>query len=192
MDAHDSALISARRRLMSIRRVVCTGNPEKTGTLAHGFKKIFPDADFLCRSTGWNLQALDSVQIQKLKDIFASCNTFLNCSYIAPGVQSALLDVCHSAAKHCDVVNIGSTHEYDGLGDPDYQSAKRNLRDKSLAYNSFRFRTYHFILGGIKNDHESRKQDWLEVRTICQEVVRTLTLPYHVPITSLDHIKKPW
>jgi len=177
---------------MSSRRVVCTGNPNRPGTLAGGFQKLFPDAVFLCRSTGWDLQTLDPSQIQRLHDVFSACNTFLNCSYIAAGIQNSLLDICHKSTKHCDVVNIGSTHEYDGLGRQDYRDSKSRLRDASLSLNSFRFRTCHFILGGIKNDDSDLKKNWLDIDLICEEIVRIWTLPYLVPLTSLDQHKKPW
>ena len=174
------------------RRVVCTGNPDRSGTLASGFKKLFPDAVFLCRSTGWQLNTQDKLQTDRLHDVFSVCNTFLNCSYIAPDVQSNLLDICHDAVKFCDVVNIGSTHEYDGLGHEDLKTSKLRLREKSLSYNSFRFRTCHFMLGGIKKDDSEVKQHWLDIDTICQEIVRIWTLPYQVPLTSMEQNKLPW
>ena len=177
---------------MSLRRVVCTGNPDRPGTLAGGFRKLFPDAVFLCRSTGWDLQTLDPSQIQRLSDVFSACNTFLNCSFIAPGIQKSLLDICYGSTKHCDVVNIGSMHECDGLGNEDYRASKLRLRDTSLSYNSFRFRTCHFILGGIKNDNSDLKKDWLDIDVICREVVRIWTLPYMVPLASMDQHKKPY
>lgn len=178
--------------MMSQRRVVCTGNPDRFGTLASGFKKLFPGAVFLCKGTGWELQSQDAVQIQRLHDVFSACNTFLNCSYIAPHIQSNLLDICHGAVKYCDVVNIGSTHEYDGQGSEPYRTSKLELREKSLSYNSFRFRTCHFVLGGIKKDDSRLKQDWLDIDIICREVVRIWTLPYQVPLTSMDQNKQPW
>lgn len=181
-----------RKKLMDERKVVCTGNPDRSGTLAQGFKKIFPNAIFLCRDTGWDLQHLDENTTFNLQQVFGSCNTFLNCSYIAPGVQANLLDICHDSVKFCDVVNIGSTHEYDGLGSDSYRTSKLELRDRSLQYNSFRFSTCHFCLGGIKNDDSDTKRQWLDVDLICKTIVDIWNYPYSVPMMVMDQRKEPW
>jgi hypothetical protein len=180
------------QQLMTDRRVVCTGNPLRSGTLASGFVKIFPNAIFLCRSTGWDLSNIDEVCKTKLTDIFSNCNTFLNCSYIAPGVQTALLELCNNSVKFCDVINLGSTHEYDGLGSKNYEESKINLRAKSLQLNSFRFNTCHLIVGGIKNDSSDLKSDWLDIDLICNTVVELWNRPYLTPIMSMDQHKEPW
>lgn len=187
-----SAILSVRQRMMSTRKVVCTGNPNRPGTLASGFKKLFPDAVFLCRDTGWDLANLDAECRAKLQQMFSQCNTFLNCSYIAPGVQESLLDICNQSVKFCDVVNIGSTHEYDGLGNTTYKDSKLGLREKSLSLNSFRFRTCHMILGGIKTDASEQKANWLDIDLICHRVKELWEQPYLVPITSMDQHKEPW
>lgn len=188
----DTFLINARSKLMQSRRVVCTGNPEITNTLAHGFKKIFPDAVFLCTSTGYDLNDHSPDMIDRLQKVFTGCNTFLNCSYIAPGVQSWLLQTCNDSVKFCDVVNIGSTHEYDGLGHPSYQQSKSDLRALSLKLNTFRFRTYHVLLGGIKKDSSEAKKNWLDIDLICAEIVSMWSKPYHQPMVTLDQNKAPW
>lgn len=191
MDRH-TFLINARAKLMLNRRVICTGNPDRVGTLAHGFRKIFPEAVFLCTSTGYDLNDHSQSMIDRLQKAFTGCNTFLNCSYIAPGVQPWLLQVCHDSLKFCDVVNIGSTHEYDGLGHQSYQRSKLDLRALSLRLDTFRFRTYHVILGGIKNDNTEVKKNWLDIDLICHEIVSLWTKPYHQPIVSMDQNKAPW
>ena len=192
MNNHQQALFTARQRCMLNRKVVCTGNPNTPGTLAQGFKKLFPEAVFLCRGTGWDLANLCDDSVTELKNIFKKCNTFLNCSYIAPGIQSRLLDICHSSVQFCDIVNIGSTHEYDGLGLDEYRESKLQLRNQSLRLNSFRFATCHFVLGGIKNDHSDQKKDWLDIDLICNAVVEKWNQPYHTPLVVMDQYKQPW
>lgn len=177
---------------MQSRRVVCTGNPLDSTTLASGVIKLFPDAIFLSRSTGWDLSNIDNHMQSRLSEVFAKCNTFLNCSYIAPGIQTKLLDICKSSCKFCDVVNIGSTHEYDNLGDPSYKKSKLELRFKSLEYNNFRFSTCHFVLGGIKTDNSTDKKNWLDIDHICQEIVGIWSKPYHTPLTVMDQFKTAW
>ena len=191
MEKQQEYIGSARKAIMSNRKVVCTGNPERPGTLASGFKKLFPDAVFLCRSTGWDLTDLKNNE-EKLIDVFKKCNTFLNCSYIGPMVQSELLAICQKTVKFCDVVNIGSTHEYDGYGTKSYQLSKLDLREHSLKFNTFRLSTCHFMLGGIKNDASPEKEDWLDIDLICQTIVSQWDLPYRVTMTVMDQNKQPW
>lgn len=188
----DFFLANARNRYMQHRRVVCTGNPDRSGTLANGFKKIFPDAVFLCRSTGWDLMDRSDAQQSRLAKVFSNSNTFLNCSFIAPGIQKWLLEVCNQSVKLCDVVNIGSTHEYDNLGHTLYQQSKIELRTTSLALNTFRFRTCHCILGGIKTDDSDTKKTWLDIDLICAEIAQVWNKPYTQPLMSMDQHKKPW
>lgn len=187
-----NAIGLARKKLMCNRRVVCTGNPDRAGTLASGFKKIFPDAVFLCRSTGWDLTDTSDANKQKLATVFAKSNTFLNCSYVAPLVQSWLLTTCHETVKFCDVINIGSAHEFGVDSSEIYKSSKQDLRTLSLKYNSFRFSTCHLIVGGIKTDNSEQKKDWLDIDLICNTVVSIWQLPYIVPLMYMEQHKRPW
>jgi hypothetical protein len=192
MEENGHPIAVLRKKFMSDRRVVCTGNPDRPFTLASGFRKLFPDAVFLCRATGWDFQSFDEEQQQALKKIFGKCNTFLNCSYIAPGVQSKLLEICNQSMKFCDVVNIGSTHEFDNLGQESYRLSKLELRNQSLKYNTFRFKTCHLILGGIKNNDSEEKKQWLDIDLICKSTVEIWNRSYHIPMMVIDQYKEPW
>lgn len=192
MDQKQQQIFELRKKYMQQRKVVCTGNPDRPGTLASGFKKLFPDAVFLSKTTGWNLLNIDLTCENSLKDIFKQCNTFLNCSYIGPDVQSNLLKICNQSVKFCDVVNIGSSHEFDNLGPETYKNSKLTLRENSLAFNTFRFSTTHVILGGIKNDNSDAKADWLNIDLICQTIVDVWQKPYASPIFAIDQFKEPW
>jgi hypothetical protein len=181
-----------RKKLMATRRVICTGNPDNPSTLASGVKKIFPDATFIHQSNGWDLSDQSDQAQQKLKDIFVQHNTFINASYIGPGIQSYLLELCNQSVKYCDVFNIGSTHEYDGLGPPQYQQSKLDLRIKSLKLNSYRFQTHHIVLGGIKMQSKPETQSWLDISTICQIIPWMLDQPFEIPLIAIDQPKAPW
>jgi hypothetical protein len=181
-----------RQRLMSNRKVICTGNPDKSSTLASGFKKIFPAATFIHRGIGWDLTDQSEESRSKLKQLFAGHNTFINASYIAPHVQSYLLQVCNESVKFCDVFNIGSTHEYDGLGREDYTQSKLALRDKSLQLNTFRFRTHHIVLGAIKKAPTAEHSDYLDISTICNMIPWIIQQPFAVPLICVDQNKAPW
>ena len=174
---------------MSNRKIICTGNPNKPFTLASGFKKIFPDATFIHTDSGWDLTDQSSEAQQKLKELFAQHNTFINASYIGPYVQSYLLDTCAQSVKYCDVFNIGSTHEYDNLGTLEYKQSKLDLRNKSLQLDTYRFQTHHIILGKIKT---SSTENHLELLTICQIVPWILAQEFRVPLITIDSPKAAW
>jgi len=192
MNDHQIKLAALREKLMSDRKVICTGNPNKTSTLASGFKKIFSKITFIHQSAGWDLTDQSPTARQNLKELFAEHNTFINASYIAPYVQSYLLEMCNQSIKFCDVFNIGSTHEYDGHGSIDYQQSKLDLRNKSLQLNTYRFRTHHILLGGIKNESDPDTTDWLDVSTICNIVPWIIAQPLEVPLICIDQPKGPW
>lgn len=192
MNEQQKKLLSLRETLMATRRVVCTGNPNNPNTLAHGVKKIFPTATFIHASAGWDLTDQSEPAQKKLKQLFSRHNTFINASYIAPYVQSFLLDVCNQSVKFCDVFNIGSTHEYDGVGLVEYQQSKLDLRNKSLQLNSHRFQTHHIISGGINLSTNPESADYLNIDDICNLVPWIIKQPFKIPLICIDHPKHPW
>ena len=175
---------------MAQRRVLCTGNPDKPFTLAHGFKKIFPSATFIHKSTGWDLTDESEQATQRLMSLFKKHNTFINSSYIAPLVQSRLLDICNQSVKFCDVFNIGSTHEFDGLGDKEYTESKLDLQKKSLGLHTYKFNTHHIILGSIKQDNTN--QNLLDIDTVCNIVPWILSQSFDVPVICINQFKQSW
>jgi hypothetical protein len=181
-----------RDKLMQTRHVVCTGDPDNEYNLAHGIKKIFPDATFIHKSAGWDLMDTSIDAVDKLKNLFAHSNTFINASYIGHFAQSRLLELYHQTVKYADVFNIGSTHEYDGLGPKEYCDSKLDLRKKSLELNSYRFRTHHIIVGGIQKNSSDDQLNWLTVDEICAIIPWILSQRFSVPITAIDHPKSPW
>lgn len=177
-----------RKKYFSNRKILCTGNPDNPYTIAYGIKKLYPDATFIHKSNGWDLTDIDDRLIQEFK----KHNTFINASYIAPGIQSKLLTLCNESSKFYDVINIGSTHEYDGLGTEEYQTSKFDLRTLSLALNTFRFRTCHLILGLIKTNEDTPGEP-LTVDQIAEMIKWILEQDnYHLTLMSMDNKKEPW
>jgi len=187
-----AALAHLRQQLMSNRTVLCTGNPDNPDLLAHGFRQIYPDATFIHKSNGWDLTDQSADNKTRLQELFSKHNTFINASFIAPFVQSYLLELCAQSVKHCDVFNIGSTHEYDGRGYKDYAESKLDLRNKSLVLNTYRFRTHHIILGGIKRQHQTETDSWLSINDICNMVPWLINQKFLVPLICLDQPKQAW
>lgn len=172
-----------RKKVFNTRKVICTGNPDKQGTIASAVKRMYPTATFVHRSNGWDLN--DTNNDAKLAKLFAGHNTFINASYIGPTVQSRLLEVCHQAIKFCDSFNIGSTHEYDGLGSEEYKISKLDLRNKSLEYNTFRFKTHHIIVGKLGQGGISPEQ-------VCNLIDWIIKQDFEVPLITIDQPKNPW
>jgi hypothetical protein len=181
---------------MSERKILCTGNPNNPYTLASGFRKIFSNITFIHQTAGWDLtdQSIDAQE--KLKILFSKHNTFINASYIGHGVQSRLLEICNQSVNHCDVFNIGSTHEYDGLGSAEYQHSKIDLRNKSLMLNTYRFQTHHIMLGQINKIATSMntptREDAIDIETICNIIPWIIEQKFRVPLICIDQPKTPW
>jgi hypothetical protein len=192
MNDQQIKIAKLREKLISNRKVICTGNPSDPSTLASGFVKIFPNATFIHRSAGWDLTDHSAESRTKLKELFSQHNTFINASYIAPHVQSYLLEVCNQSVKFCDVFNIGSTHEYDGLGSEDYKQSKLSLQNNSLQLNNYRFRTHHVIVGRIKKTSDPESNNGLNIPVICSIVPWILQQPFEVPLICIDQPKAPW
>ena len=177
-----------RKKYFSDRKVLCTGNPDSPYTIANGIKKLYPDATFIHRSNGWDLTNIDDRLIQEFK----KHNTFINASYVGPGIQSQLLSWCNESNKFYDVINIGSTHEYDSLGTEDYKQSKIDLREKGLSLNTFRFKTCHLILGLIRSYSGEFAGEPLEVDQIAGMIKWILDNEHGIPLITLDSKKRPW
>lgn len=182
----------ARNKFVETRKILCTGNPDNPTTLASGIRKIYPGTTFIHRSAGWDLANLSKNDELELGKLFSQHNTFINASFIAPFVQSKLLTICNNSVKFHDVVNIGSTHEYDGLGHEKLTESKLDLRNISLKLNTFRFKTHHIVLGGINRGLSPDTQDWLDIDTICNIIPWLFSQPFNVPIIGIDQFKAPW
>jgi hypothetical protein len=182
----EQLLIELRERFMSTRRVICTGNPDRPFTIAQGIKKLYPNSTFLHKSNGWDLT--DPNLDLKLKEQFAKHNTFINASYINHGIQSKLLELCNQSVKHCDVVNIGSTHEYDNGGSVEYQNSKLNLRNLSLTLNTARFKTCHLILGHLKTTDNAHNRQ-IDIDTVCNLIPWVFNQTFEIPIMCIDSKK---
>jgi hypothetical protein len=185
-------MIDYRIKMFNPRTVLCTGNPDKPYTIASAVKEMYPAATFIHKSNGYDLTNLDEGATMKLIELFKNHNTFINASYIGPKIQSNLLTLCKESVKICDVFNIGSTHEYDNLGSVSYSSSKLDLRNKSLEYNSYRFKTCHIVVGGIKKSGEPDKANWIDINEICSIIDWVTKQRFNVPIISLDQPKQPW
>jgi hypothetical protein len=185
----EQLLLELRQKFMSTRRVICTGNPDKPFTIASGIKKLYPDATFIHKSNGWDLT--DATLELKIKEQFSKHNMFINASYIDSGIQYRLLELCNQSVKFCDVINIGSTHEYDNLGGQDYKESKLNLRDLSLSLNTARFKTCHLMLGHLKTGDDAHDRQ-ISIDTVCNMIPWIFKQSFEIPIMCIDSRKASW
>jgi|TARA_R110000822_G_scaffold127113_1_gene262368 hypothetical protein len=190
MDKKQKQILQVRNRVMQDRKVLCTGNPNRKGTIASGVREVWPNATFIHLSNGydfWNL----SEKEHEIQTLFKTHNTFINASYVN-GVQTKLLDICSKNMIVGDAFNIGTTHEYDGLGSDSYKKNKLELRDKSLELNSFRLQTCHIVMGGVDTGIEE-SQNWVKPKKIA-EMIKWVTEQdtIKIPIIGIDQPKQPW
>jgi hypothetical protein len=164
--------------IMSKRMVLCTGNPNKPGSIASGIREAFPDATFVYKSNGYDLTKVS------IKDIMSKHNCFINASYIGPGIQCKLLDDYFETVKIGEVFNIGSTHEYDGLStNTDYETSKQTLRDRSLLLNNYRINSTHIVLG---------EKDKITPNGIANLIKWIMDHEMKFPIIGIDYPKQEW
>ena len=54
LDKRQQQILALRNHSMETRKVICTGNPNREGTIASGVKEIWPDATFIHLSKGYD------------------------------------------------------------------------------------------------------------------------------------------
>lgn len=172
-------------------KILCSGNP-KHATIASGIKKIFADADFASRATGYDLRFWDPGSESHFRTQIKKYNVFVNSSFICGNGQLALLEATHqewsSLGVSGHVINIGSTAEWMGIDSkfPDYSIQKRSLRDRSLQLNGKSgIKTTHMIVGGI-NDGVVGHENWLSLDCIAETIKWVLGHPVDIPLIQIQ------
>ena len=174
--------------------ILCTGNP-KDSTVASAVKKIFPQAEFASRSTGYDLRFWDPGSEDHFKNQIANYNIFINSSFICDHGQLTLLETAHSVWSknqiNGHIFNIGSVSEHLGLDVTDnlyarYSIQKRSLRDRSLQLNGKNgIKTTHITAGGL-NDGLPEHNDWLDLTHIAQTIQWILMHPCEIPLIEIQ------
>lgn len=174
-----------RKQLLTPVKILCTGNPNNPHTLAHGLRKLYPDATFVSQSLGWDLTATSD----RFTELLQNHNIFVNSSYIAPGIQLNLLNIVADSWKFGHIINVGSSHEY--TEDSEYARSKRELRDRSLALHTYRLRTSHIILGGLQ-DGTIEHTTWLNTDQVASAIKWIIEANFDVPVLGIEPEKQPW
>lgn len=180
-----------RNRALSTPKILCTGNPDRLGTIAAGVRELFPSAEFVSLSAGYDLSFRTPGSLELFQERIKSYNILINSSFIENGAQEQILSATHAVWRHGHVINVGSTSESDpdNYSRPEYARAKLALRRKSLSLYTYRFRTTHIVLGGIQNEQHP---DWLSPVRIAGVIKWILEADFDVPIIGVEPEKDPW
>ena len=112
--------------------MIITGN--NTEGLAASLAKIYPDAEFISRSTGFDLATKKDQE--RLGELVCNHEVFVNCAALYKFNQTTLLNIvyhkCVVEKHNCHIINIGSTTDRVKKGGAWlYNAEKKALRDYS-------------------------------------------------------------
>ena len=132
-------------------RVLCTGNPLDRG-IAMATKKVFPNAEFISRTNGFDLSFPNAKDEQKFREKLKDYNLFINNVFVRQGVQEYLLRIVREEWTEGHVFNIGSLDEHKKWAGNDlpYTLDKLKLRESSLELGNEVFKTTHIVVGGFQ------------------------------------------
>jgi hypothetical protein len=169
-------------------KILCTGNPTHA-TIASGIQKIFPEADFASRATGYDLRMWDPSDEEFFCNHIVNYNVLINSAFVSTGAQQKILELTHKCWKVGHIINIGSTAEYEGRNSffPLYSIQKRALRDLSLSMNSKYLKTTHITLGGLNDGKEENKNN-LDPIEVAKVVKWILESKLNIPIIGLEKL----
>jgi hypothetical protein len=176
--------------------ILCTGNPEHK-TVASAVKKVFPMAEFACRSTGYDLRLLNNDSESYFRNNIKKYNVFINSSFICIDTQIKLLNITYSEWMQADikghVINIGSTAEWSNSTTATaYIQSKRALRDQSLHLNEQTgisgVKTTHIVVAGL-NDGKPGNEHYLNLSSVAHAIQWVLSNPDRIPLLQIDVAK---
>lgn len=112
--------------------MLITGN--SNSGLAGALAKIYPDAEFVSRSTGYDLSA--KIDQERCAELACEHSVFVNCAALYKFNQTTLLNIvyhkCVLEKHNCHIVNIGSTTDRVKKGGSWlYNAEKKALQDYS-------------------------------------------------------------
>lgn len=175
--------------------ILCSGNPTHQ-TVASAVNRLYPNSAFMSRSNGYNFSTW-SIQVEELfKRAIVKHTTFINSSYIAPGVQNKLLEaayqewMCKDIKGH--IINIGTTAEWsDNNLHKEYILSKQALRARSLELNDLTgitgVKTSYIIVGGI-NDGKPGTEKYLNVSAVAHAIDWIIKNPNRIALLQIESV----
>lgn len=169
-------------------KILCTGNPKDRG-IAQSIYKLFPDADFVSRTNGFDL-SFPSYDIEnRFREKLKNYNVFINNAYIDYGCQERILKIVREEWIEGHVFNIGTLEEYEKWAwkEPKYSEEKRRLRELGLLLGDEKFRTTHIIVGGFQalTPGSSKTMDSIH---IAKAIKWILNAPFEVPVIGIQQM----
>lgn len=172
-------------------KMLCTGNPTHA-TVASAVQRLWPEADFASRATGYDLRFWDPGSEAVFRSRIGNYDVFVNSSFICGGGQLALLETTVQEWQRLGqtgwIINIGSSAEW--LGSDSrwgvYSIQKRALRDRSLQLHGQNgMRTTHITAGGL-NDGRAENQNGLDLDHVARTIQWVLEQPFCVPLVYIE------
>jgi NADP-dependent 3-hydroxy acid dehydrogenase YdfG len=173
--------------------MIITGNKE-TG-VAGALAKLYPDAEFVSRSTGFDLST--KIDQERLAEEVCQHSVFVNCAALYKFNQTTLLNIvyhkCVLEKHNCHIINIGSTTDRVKKGGAWlYNAEKKALRDYSntLGLNGVWAsgpKVSYISFGTLDNNqkkHVDRKT--LSIDTAAEYIKWMVDQPKHLSINELS------
>jgi NADP-dependent 3-hydroxy acid dehydrogenase YdfG len=179
-----------------MKRIICTGN-EKNQTIAWAVRRKWPQSTLMSLSGGWNLTFPDISDRHRFCQEITNCNVFINASFIAPNVQSVLLETVVNEWMRENIrghiISLGTTLEWEFDSDNNsYIESKLSLRNLSLEYNQQTgitgVKSTYLILGGVNNGQPENK-DYVDPNRVVDVIDWVLEIPERVGLIQLDGVK---
>lgn len=173
--------------------MIITGNKDKG--IAKSLHKLYPDAEFISRSTGYDLTNYDDQK--KFADLCLNHNQIVICSALWQFEQTVLLDCVHKTCvknNHSPhIITIGSTTDRVKNGKPWlYNAEKKALRDYSntLAIGGVWSNTpkiSYISFGTLSNNQEKHPdRKCMDINLAAEYIKWVLDQPKYVNINEIS------
>ena len=171
-------------------KILCSGNPSDM-TVANGISKIFDNAEFASRTTGYDLRFWDKGSKSHFQNNISNYDVFINASFICGWGQHQLLETTfyewERLGIHGHIINIGSTSEWEGVNSEfgTYTVQKQALQSRSLQLNNVSgIKTTHMVIGGI-NDGKKEHRNWMPPADIAKTIKWILNNCNNIPLIAM-------
>jgi hypothetical protein len=169
-------------------KILCTGNPEHIG-IAQEIKKLFPDADFISRTNGYDLSTPDG--INKLKSILKNYNVFINNAHVGRNTQSLILSIVRGEWSAGHVFNIGTSDEYAKWlpAHPENYKEKNELKELGLSMTDENFKVTHVTVGAFKSSAKPRGIKYsMDPKHIASTISWAMNAEFQIPVVGVEQI----
>jgi NADP-dependent 3-hydroxy acid dehydrogenase YdfG len=173
--------------------MLITGN--NNSGLAGALAKFYPDAEFVSRTTGFDLST--KVDQERCAELVCNHSVFVNCAALYKFNQTTLLNIvyhkCVLEKHNCHIINIGSTTDRVKKGGAWlYNAEKKALRDYSntLGLNGVWAsgpKVSYISFGTLDNNQEKHPdRKTLNIDTAAEYIKWIVDQPQHLAINELS------